>query len=239
MDATPRDSPDFSNSDSNANANSQDEAQARAQIERFRRLVEPAWPEACRPTRQEPLREPLQEASGQAQQNRDPSERRHGQPFMGRAVFDFGRREEGREAPRELPPPAIERAPCPLCGEPNRLRHAYCKRCGFRLPWAAAVEGLPESEPRLGRLDQVVERAITSSDAPGALCRFCAAKIAPYDRRCHTCGRWLSSNWNRAALDAWQPDFDRWNFSQVRGFRAGCLSPIVFIVALAMWRALT
>lgn len=151
---------------------------------------------------------------------------------MARAVFDFGRREEPEPRPLEV----VERAPCPLCGEPNRLRHAYCKRCGFRLPWASELEGLPELEPRRNRLDQAVERAI--ADTSGARCRFCGSSIAPYDRRCQKCRRWLSSNWNRSALDSWQPDFDAWNFSQVRGFKSGCLSPIVLVVALVLWRVL-
>ncbi len=163
---------------------------------------------------------------------RSRGELKHGQPFMGRAIFDFGRHEE----PQLKPPQPIERAPCPLCGEPNRLRHAYCKRCGFRLPWAAQVEGLPELEPRRNRLDHAVERVIV--DPCGARCRFCGSGIAPYDKRCGECGRWLSSNWNKAALDAWQPDFDAWNFSQVRGFKSGCLSPIVIVLALMLWRVL-
>jgi predicted amidophosphoribosyltransferase len=149
---------------------------------------------------------------------------------MARAIFDFGAREpDSKAAP-------AERAPCPLCGEPRQMEHAYCARCGFRLPWAAQIEGLPETEPRRNRLDHAVERAISSS--ADARCRFCAAPIGAYDRRCQSCGRWLSSNWNRAALDAWQPDFDAWNFSQVRGFGAGCLSPIALAVAVILWRVL-
>ena len=215
MDATPTDS-----------TSPQDEAGAQDRAERFRRLVEPVWPQDAASQSKGERPEPVQKRS---------SELRHGQPFMGRAVFDFGRSEKASEAP----PAATDRVPCPLCGEPSRLRHAYCARCGFRLPWAASVEGLPESHPRLNRIDQAVGRAIETSQSQGARCRFCFATIGAYDRRCDKCGRWLSSNWNRAALDAWQPDFDAWNFSQVRGFRPSCLSPIVLVLALALWRALS
>ena len=205
----------------------QHKSQAPSEAERFQRLLDASWPEGTASELEAPRPEPVE-----PHQN---AELRHGQPFMGRAVFDFGHREKAAEAP----PAATERVPCPLCGEPNRLRHAYCQRCGFRLPWAAQVEGLPDSHPRLNRIDQAVERAIATSEAQHARCRFCHAAIGAYDRRCGKCGRWLLSNWNKAALDAWQPDFDAWNFSQVRGFRAGCLSPIMLVLALALWHALT
>ena len=187
---------------------------AGSEAERFRRLVSDVWP-------------PGEDAEARA----EPDLRRHARPFMEHAVFDFGRRREEEGAP----PPA-KSAPCPLCGEPNRLRHAYCSRCGFRLPWAAQVEGLPEVEPRPDRIDQVLKRAVPGQ---GARCRFCNAPIQPYDRRCGQCKRWLISGWGDAEIDPWQPDFDRWNLSQVRGPKPrGYLSDIRFVLAIILWCAL-
>jgi hypothetical protein len=190
---------------------------------RLQRLQQHAWPSGAPHFNED-------ESEGVSEPRRE--ERHHARPFMDRAIFDFGRREE-----QPLAAAPQKSAPCPLCGEPNSLQNAYCSRCVFRLPWASQVEGLPEVAPRPDRVDSVLERALKNTSA--ARCRYCDASIQPYDRRCGKCKRWLISGWHDAEMDPWQPDFDAWNLSRVRGLRtSGCLSPIIFVVALALWRVL-
>lgn len=135
---------------------------------------------------------------------------------------------------------------CPLCGEPNSHELAYCRHCGFRLPWADSAENFANAEGELIKRDSPILPHILPDSHPVPMeyapqqgthlprCRFCDGVIEVTMKNCPHCKEWLTSA-TREAVDVWQLGHDERNFEKATVKPRGCfvgLLNFLFLIKL-------
>lgn len=125
---------------------------------------------------------------------------------------------------------------CPLCGETNSYKVAYCHRCRYRLPWADALEDVQDQEPRslldeTPALDRILRKEGLLPERTLA-CRFCNERIQVDDRQCPHCAEWLVADNNFSKLDAWAGGHRPKDTAKVdmQSLKAGCFMVVPFVV---------